>query len=406
MPDLGTFDTYVTIDDWLKEGDPHWEKAVANLGNPLLLLSHEGFFGRAEAMLLTHPAWRCLYYDALAAVFVPRSQSVSPTDFPTVDFAARHFREPARPSIPKGRRAANLEQRALYNLAAALPSSPENTWRLRIPVLLCALDRAAVALQEDPNQFDVWLLLGSSYLHLNPQQEQAAVHTPEMPWNVERGIWWAQGTFCLRRAVELKPTFATAWRTLARIYSQRRMIEPELAAAGQWLQLDPTVQPRQRAKLELQRQFLIGKNRPLTAIEQIEPLVQRQSAHGQSSWDWSLAERAAGLSMHLGQPALAREIWQRARDCPSAALRLCRLASTYWVERDFAAAVNHYQQAQDKDPQLAEACWGLAMLHTQLGEADPALTACQRGLRLSLNEQQRSDLEALQRLLLPYASHP
>src|SRR6516225_1059150 len=53
MPDLDTFKTYVNIEQWLKEGDRSWEKAVADLRNPLLFLSHEGFYGKAEAVLLT-----------------------------------------------------------------------------------------------------------------------------------------------------------------------------------------------------------------------------------------------------------------------------------------------------------------------------------------------------------------
>jgi hypothetical protein len=36
MPDRQTFETYITVHDWLLQQDPRWEKAVAEMG-PLLL---------------------------------------------------------------------------------------------------------------------------------------------------------------------------------------------------------------------------------------------------------------------------------------------------------------------------------------------------------------------------------
>ena len=74
--------------------------------------------------------------------------------------------------------------------------------------------------------------------------------------------------------------------------------------------------------------------------------------------------------------------------------------------RDFDSALKHYREAQANDPQPGEASWGLALLHTQLGNAASALAACKRGLQLKLNPQQQSDLESLQRFLRPYAPHP
>jgi Flp pilus assembly protein TadD len=95
-------------------------------------------------------------------------------------------------------------------------------------------------------------------------------------------------------------------------------------------------------------------------------------------------------------------VWEQATGCPSEALRECRLASTFWVERDFGAAVRHFQAARAADPRLPEACWGLAMLHAQLGDTGPALAACRAGRELSLNDRQRADLEALERLVVAY----
>jgi hypothetical protein len=110
--------------------------------------------------------------------------------------------------------------------------------------------------------------------------------------------------------------------------------------------------------------------------------------------------------MHLGRPADARRIWEQARDCPSPALRRCRVGSTFWVERNFEAAIGQFEEARVADGAPPEAYWALAMLHAQLGRAGPALEACRQGLRLPSNPRQRADLEALQDLLGPYQDGP
>jgi hypothetical protein len=56
----------------LSDNDSRWDMAVRRLGDPLILLGHEGA-AAGEASLLSHPRWRCVYFDAIASVFVPRS---------------------------------------------------------------------------------------------------------------------------------------------------------------------------------------------------------------------------------------------------------------------------------------------------------------------------------------------
>ncbi len=151
MPDRQTFETYVTVQQWLQQQDPRWEKAVADMGDPLLLVSHQNNFG-AEALLLRHPGRRCIYYDAVASVFIDRNRGVPEEQFPTIDFAARHFQQSRAGSVPGVRGAEAREAQALFNLVTALPHAPEFAWRWRIPVLLAALDRAHLALDDDPHQ--------------------------------------------------------------------------------------------------------------------------------------------------------------------------------------------------------------------------------------------------------------
>lgn len=428
MPDRQTFETYVRIERQLGDGDRDWEKGVHALGNPLLLLEHQNNFGIDEASVLTRPGWRCVYFDALASVFVPRGPDVAST-YVSVDFAERHFRRPLARSIPDVAGAAGRELKALFNLAAAIPrseevQSPELGWRYRVPVLLCALDRAALALEEGSTNAETWALLGSCYRSLVPGPPDRPP-TLAGPWGLERGIWWAQAAWCYHRATEVRPDFAPAWRLLCQSCGPRGMRDTEVAAAQRWLALAPRVPPEERRATEdLQSAVEYGRQKVgADRLAQVSPgqlpvaldallragltdaaaeLVSAAEAQGRTEWDWAMSDRAAGLYMHLGRPEDARRLWQRAKAPAAPGLREARLASTFWAQRDFDTALRHFLAARVAAPQLVEASWGLAMLYAQLGRANDSLHACREGLRAPLSEQQRADLEGLQRLLAPY----
>lgn len=412
MPGRRTFDTYVLVENALRQNDPRWEPAVAAMGKPLLLLEHANNHA-AEARLLTHPGWRCVYYDALASVFVPRGAGASEADFPTVEFAARHFRAPPAPPTPDVPGAAARELKALFNLAASLPRTPDVMRRWRVPVLLHALDRAGRALDEEPARPEGWVLLGNCHWDLSPAL-QTRPPTPAEGWAAEAALYWAQATYCHRRALECQPDHVPAWRYLYQSYGARGMADAQLAAGEEVLRLDPRATGPLHEQVRALRQT-VG-SRPLYPVsaDQLASALARLLAEGRpaaaaraldqsaaAGWPWPLAEQAAGLYMHLGRPADARRVWRQASDCPSPALRQCRLAYTYWVERDFGAARECLRQARAADPRLGEACWASALFHAQLGEADTTLEACRAGLQRSLNERQRADLEALRALVQP-----
>jgi hypothetical protein len=126
------------------------------------------------------------------------------------------------------------------------------------------------------------------------------------------------------------------------------------------------------------------------------------AAHGQAVWPWEVADPLAGAWLHLGYPAKARQVWQSALQPPSEAVRLARLASTFWVERDFSQAAKQYQQAGHSDRKLAEPHWARAWLYAEQGDAEAGLLACQNALNLSLPQPARTDLENLKKLLRLY----
>jgi tetratricopeptide (TPR) repeat protein len=144
--------------------------------------------------------------------------------------------------------------------------------------------------------------------------------------------------------------------------------------------------------------FLLRTHQPAAAVSLLEAIQQRRPL----AWSWPLAERAGAAYLRLGRPADARRVWQQATAAPSESLRQSRLADTYWIEEDFATAARLYSQATAADPIRGEAWWALAMIRTQSGQAAEAVAACRQGLKCSLPDPLRSEMQSLEMLL---ASH-
>jgi tetratricopeptide (TPR) repeat protein len=403
MPSRATFQTYINIEKWLQERDVRWESAVHQLRDPLILLTHLQNYD-AEAVLLTHSQWRCIYWDALATVFVHGGSSGLQQSYPSVDFAGRHFQEASAPSTPNLPGSAFREARALYNLATALRRDSSATWTWRIPVSLLALDRGALALSEDGRRSAPWTLLGNCYWNLIPDLGKPPP-TPADQWDPAAVIPWAQATYCYRRALDLAPGDVTALRYLINALRVRRMADEQLAvgqslvAFGQAspaeaaelaaLARNPSLAPTGRGALgadfPARIDYLLQMGQPKAAAEVADQMPA-------STVSWAVAERVAPLYLHLGRPADARRIWHGAAGAPSKSERLGREALTYWVERDFEQAAELYRQALAAEPRFAEAWWGMAMLSAQLGRAKDTLEYCEKGLRLPLTDRQRTDL--------------
>ncbi len=85
-----TFETYIWLEKAMNEGRSGWSELVERMGAPSILLGHTKEFG-AEATLLVDPRWRCVYFDAVASVFLASRRKDLEALYPTIDFAARHF---------------------------------------------------------------------------------------------------------------------------------------------------------------------------------------------------------------------------------------------------------------------------------------------------------------------------
>jgi hypothetical protein len=405
MPALETFETYVAIEDWLDRHDSRWREAVHRLGDPLLLLTHWQSFN-GEAALLADPDWRCIYYDALASVFVPCARTDLLKPFPSIDFAERHFGNAAAPSIPDQPGAAFREMRGLCNLAASLRRSKASPWNSRIPILLHSLDRGSIALAQEPARHAVWTLLGNTYWNLVPNLSKPP-SGPSDEWDPTSGLLWAQSTYCFRRALELAPQDSTTRRYLIDSFGVRKMADSQIAAGERLSQSGSTIGRFHNATQPTSGQTAATQSSPLPAINFF--LSQLRPEAAVQTWEqagarptWQIAERIGGAYMHLGRPAAARELWRQALDPPSEALRQCRIADTYWIEGDIVTASKLYKEALAADPHQGDGLWALAMLYTQLGQAQPALEACRRAQNEPTLQRKQRELNELADLLARY----
>jgi tetratricopeptide (TPR) repeat protein len=414
LPDPKTFKTYITIERWLRERNPRWVDALRDLDEPLVLLTHRDGNASAEAALLCHPQWRCVYFDALACVFLPRSRADLQGAYPEVDFARRHFQPELVPVIPDEPGAALAEARALLLLGGALQGPGNSPHSRRFAVLLAALGRAARAVKEAPAEPDAWVALGGCHRRLAQRPGERPIQTQS--WDPTLTIQWAQACWCGRRALELDPDHPGALNLLYDAFWERQMADAQLAVGQRLLALGLAT-TQQQEQIQRLSNFLAQARPPATSniasdvatlLDSHQPVAavsrfEQGESLQQKGVDWALAEKVGNVYLSLGLPGNARRIWRKGLAPPSEGLRLCRLAATFWIEHDLDAAITLYGQALAGEPRQAVAWWALSMLHTQQGKASKALQACQAGLRLSVSQSQGTDLRQLEPLLTRFA---
>jgi tetratricopeptide (TPR) repeat protein len=205
-----------------------------------------------------------------------------------------------------------------------------------------------------------------------------------------------RATYALVRARQIKPADFMTLMLLSIEYRNRGMDEAELEVLEALLQLRPINRLQQGQQQEAEGRMAELRMRlsdaPEPRWENLSELDRRVSAmlasgRARSAADlleraypadgrpWEVTDRAAALRLHLGQPAEARALWERAGSPPRPAVRAARVALTFLVEGDFAAARKRYREALEADPHLFEAHYSLAVLEEDAGNAAAALDA-------------------------------
>src|SRR5262249_40713863 len=98
--------------------EPAWPERLRQLPQPFGMLVNHASHHAVEAALLANHDWRCVWFDAVAGVYIPVGQD-PPGGQAAVDFGARYFGREAgarRPSIPQAE--------AFFNVGRDLLTSP------------------------------------------------------------------------------------------------------------------------------------------------------------------------------------------------------------------------------------------------------------------------------------------
>ncbi len=385
---------YVALERQVRAGSPGWQAALAELGNPGVLVDLvQPANAELASRFLETPGWKCVWLDGVAAVFTPPGTAQS---VPAVDFAARHYTREAASLVDPA--AARSLARALSGIALHLRVAGQVD--VLRPLLLFGLDTARQLTRLDPASVEGWKHLGLLEGSRDPLgHPDEPVPRFRLPFDPVFDLSRARATFALKQALERSPEDSRCLLMLALEFQSRGMWEAALPLLERLASLDPPGQRRAIAK-QAREQATYQAARCLAELgtlrtaswqnlDELERAIQERLATGRAqaaaelieqayparSRSWETTDRLATLWLHLGDPARARNAWQAAANPPRPALVSARVAATYLTEGDFDAARKQYHAAIAKEPTLFEAHYGLALLEQDDGRAVEALAA-------------------------------
>jgi tetratricopeptide (TPR) repeat protein len=418
-PDL--YERYIALQDQIKNGDPSWVRVLESYQQPAVMAGH-ATSADVGAAILANPAWRCVWFDPIVAVFIHQSYAAAVAAH-RVDFAARHFApDPASASDPQGIDALLATAEALWKYATSLEARGRTD--LARPLVLLGLGYARGLRQVLPESRDGWKLVGKLESAREPLSASLAQRFRQ-PFDPVFDLAAVTATYNLGRALELAPSDFLTLRLLERLFAVRAMNEAAVLLLERLVQTVP-INQLQAGEIDVARSELaqlrsrLGPESPASweNLSALETTVTALLAHGRvhsaaefleraypdaPRRSWEVSDRLATLRLHLGEPARARRFWETAATPPRPALRAARVAATYLVEGAFDAARQHYRAALAEEPDLFEASYGLAVLEQDAGNAAEALTAARAAATAARGDVARSAAATIVTLVGPYA---
>jgi tetratricopeptide (TPR) repeat protein len=379
------FERYTMLGNRLRMDESGWETELDNMGRPVIMVDHE-YNWQIGATLFRSNHWRCVWFDPIVAVFV-HDASTPFARTKAVDLAARHFRpDPTDESRSVAELTATTK--AYWGYAPAVSPPGGGIGR---PFFWLGLDDARRLLRQVPDSATAWKRLGQ----IEMLRELRSANAPRfrVPFDPVLDLSIVRATYALRRADELAPNDFSTLLSLQITYESRLMYEAALpilnrlasllttnvhqageqaktkAARDKYLEklgTPPTTTWRNLSELDQIVSDMLGAGRAEGAADLLEKTYPPEKA------SWEMIDKMATLRLHLGEPARARDLWQKATTVPRLGVRDARIATTYLVEGDFDAARRHYDKAIESDPNLFEPHYCLAVLEQDAGNAQAA----------------------------------
>ncbi len=396
---------YQRLETAIREDQAGWQGRLDRIGRPVILVDHE-FNAAIGATLIRDPHWRCVWFDAIAAVFVHDSATEAVRQH-TVDFAARHFRpapDAESRDIPELTASASALRHLRHGETVPTDSqispgrSPGSVWT-----------KARRILRAEPDSADGWKLAGQIELCREPPPNSPRFR---LPFDPVLDLSIVRATYALRHGWELSPSdFTTLWM-LNSSYEQRLMYEAALPVTEQLVSRYPINQVQAiyptRDKVEAARVSEEDGHAPVRRTGGTWP-----SSIGSSRRCWPRAgpraprtcsRKATRRSEYRGRPSTglqpygcisgsphgARALWQKATSGPESAIAMARIGATYLVEGNFEAARRAYREALQARPDLFEACYSLAVLEQDAGDATASYELARKAIAMARDDLSRT----------------
>jgi len=398
-----------------------WPERLQDFPRPLGFLVDHLSFHAVEAALLADSRWRCVWFDAVAGVYVPSSETRL-VEQHAIDFGARYFAgRPATGSrAPASMPAVSValltkEAESFFSVGRDLLAGGRESQRLGRILILLATANARSALAIAPRAPRLAQLLAGASLSLYPApalDTAVASSDLEMLLGVARarhllngavqrapadfqsrlalfGIaetlgdpeaLWAAGT----RLVELHASNAAEFEVQRRVRMVLRQLIGALASEA------PEVPVVAAAEVLTAARALFEHRRFLRALDVIERAFR--DGLGVEAPSADLLDLRATLLLLAGDPARARAVWtEMAGAGAPKPLVSRRLANAAFVEGRLADAVDGYRAALSSDRAAPAARYGLAMAYLERGRAADFVRECRAALRSSALPQTAAD---------------
>ena len=407
-PDL--YQRYLELQKRINGEQPGWQGDLDAIGRPSIMVDHD-MNSQTGSVLLGSDHWRCVWFDELVAVFVHDSYRDA-VKAHQVDFGARHF-HPDAAFEPHGAPALIAEAKGLRNY---VNYHGGNRVDLARPMIWLGLDYARRVVQTAPDSLEGWKSIGLIEMFRDPLAQPAPRY--RLPFDPifdlspdprdlrasARGRDRPARLLDTARPPELLPG-ANAPRTARAGARYDRLADADQHRPG--TTASPRrgpAQPRSSRALgaggddlaEPRRARPDGRGSTFTRPRGVGRRTSRtRLCAGQAPWE--TVERLANLYLHLGEPGRARATLTQATAAPRPAVRDARLAVCDLAEGRFAEARRLYQKAIEREPELFEARYGLAVLEQDDGRAGAAYEQALVGGRLR-SQRRRAGFRSRHRL--------
>ena len=416
-PELYT--EYLDLQGKIGRNEPGWAAELDRLGRPSILVDNlDANNHKLATTLLLARRYRCVWFDPIVSIFVPDSYPVAQEG--AVDFLARHYHHEADSATDPATTAAMTKSLRGVGVQVRLAPGGEGAGRA---LIWLALDHARRLRELDPAGLDGFKQAGILHLFRDPLPGTPAIPRYRLPFDPTIDLPLVAAAAFLERALALDPADGASLYYLSLLDTMRGMDEAALPLLDRYGRQPNLNLEQQREKVRIAEQAAAIRQRlgpePATQwanLSELEQLVDRlagagrvataadviEAAHRADARPWAWADRLATMRLHLGQPERARVIWRAATDPPSPALQAARVALTWLVEEDFAAARQGYAEAVALDPKLFEALFGLASVEQAAGQADAAVAAAVRAEATAPSERARAMAHAIVTEATPY----